>query len=58
MQNGSPEPPLSQPAPAIQEATTGGEMSAGATAPTADGIMPNDAAATFVQVVLNLLALS
>lgn len=62
IQNGSPAPPQSQPgwiqnespAPAVQE-------------PTADGIIPNDAAAgwiqndataTFAQVLLNLLALS
>jgi hypothetical protein len=33
-------------------------MLAGATAPTADGIIQNDVAATFAQVLLNLLALS
>lgn len=54
----APAPPPSQPAPTIQEPITDGEMSAGATAPTTDGIIQNEAAATFVQVVLNLLALS
>jgi hypothetical protein len=53
----APAPPPSQPASAIQEPTTDGEMSAGVMAPTADGIMGNGAAATFVQIVLNLLAL-
>lgn len=54
----APEPPPPQSAPAAQEPTTDGEMSAGATAPTADGHMQNGAAATFVQVMLSLLALS
>ena len=58
MQNDSPAPPPSQPAITAQGPTTDGEMDTGATAPTADGIMPNEAAITFMQVVLNLLALS
>jgi hypothetical protein len=49
---------LPPPEIAVQEPTTDGEMSAGAIAPTADGIMGNDAAFTFAQMVLNLLALS
>jgi hypothetical protein len=56
IQNGSPAPPQS--APAVQGPTTGGEIDTGATTPTADGIMQNEAAATFTQVLLNLLALS
>jgi hypothetical protein len=60
-------PPVTQPpppAPAVQGPTTDGEMP---TTLTTDGVMPNgasdgiiqnDAAATFMQVVLNLLALS
>lgn len=54
MQNGSPEPPPPQPAPAVQEPITDGEIPNGA----ADGIMQNEAAASFVEVLLNLLALS
>ncbi len=52
MQNDSPAPP-SQPATVAQEPTTDGEIQNVAS----DGIMPNDVAATFMQVVLNLLAL-
>jgi hypothetical protein len=64
MQNGSPEPPPPQPAPAVQGPTTDGQID---TPLTADGYMQNDAsdgdmgngaAATFAQVLLNLLALS
>lgn len=55
MQNESPAPP---PAPAVQHPTTDGEMDTGATAPTADGIMQNEATVAFVQVVLTLLTLS
>ena len=58
MQNDSPAPPPSQPATAVQEPTTDGDIETGATAPTTDGIMQNAAADTFMQVVLNLLALS
>jgi hypothetical protein len=58
IQNESPAPPPSQPATTIQEPTTGGEMNTPVSAPTADGHMQNDAAAAFVQVMLNLLALS
>jgi hypothetical protein len=57
MANESPAPP-SQPAPAVQGPTTDGEMDTGLTAPNTEGDMQNDAAATFIQVVLNLLALS
>jgi hypothetical protein len=55
MANESPAPPSQ---PAVQETITDGDMSAGATAPTTDGIIQNDAAATFIQVILNLLVLS
>jgi hypothetical protein len=48
----SPTPPSS---PAVQGPTTDGEIS---TPLMADGIIQNDAAATFLQVVLNLLTLS
>ena len=58
MQNGSPEPPPPQPAPAVQGPTTDGEIDTGVTAATADGYMGNGAAATFIEVALNLLALS
>lgn len=53
-------PPVAPPPPAtaVQEPTTDGEMSAGVTAPTADGHIQNEAAATFMQVLMNLLALS
>lgn len=47
----SPTPP---PASATQEPTTDGDIQNGAS----DGIMQNEVAATFMQVVLNLLALS
>ena len=47
--------PCPEPATIEQEPTTDGDMSAGA---TADGIIQNEAAATFMQVVLNLLALA
>ncbi len=47
-----------QPQSTVQEPTTDGQISTGATATTADGHIQNDAAATFVQVMLNLLALS
>ena len=53
MPNDAPAPPPSQPATAVQEPTTEGEIPNGA----ADGIMQNEAAATFIEVVLNLLAL-
>ncbi|HEU4597172.1 MAG TPA: hypothetical protein VFS10_18720, partial [Pyrinomonadaceae bacterium] len=55
IQNGVTGTPQPTPAPAVQEPTTDGEIDTGA---TADGIMPNDAATTFMQMVLNLLALS
>lgn len=55
MQNESPAPPT---APAVQGPTTDGDIDTGATAKTADGIMEDGAAITFMQVVLNLLALS
>lgn len=58
IQNDSPAPPPSQPAPAVQGPTADGDMSAGATAATVDGIIENGAAATFAEVLLNLLALS
>jgi hypothetical protein len=54
-------PPATQPpppAPAVQGPTTDCQIDTGATAPTADGIIQNEAAATFAQVILNLLALS
>ncbi len=50
--------PTPQPATTVQGPTTDGDISTGVTAPTADGIMQNEAAATFAQVLLNLLALS
>jgi hypothetical protein len=56
--NDAPAPPPSQPATAVQEPSTDGDIETGVTAPTADGYMGNGTAATFVQVVLNLLALS
>jgi hypothetical protein len=52
--NDAPAPPPSQPATVAQEPTTDGIMPNGAP----DGDMDNGAAATFLQVVLNLLALS
>jgi hypothetical protein len=51
-------PPVTQPpppAPAVQEPTTDGIIH---TPLTTDGDMGNDAAITFAQVLLNLLALS
>ncbi len=57
MQNESPAPPPPTPT-AVQEPTTDGNMNTGATAPAADGIMGNDAAATLIKIVLNLLALT
>jgi hypothetical protein len=53
MDNGVAQPPPSQPATVAQEPTTDGIMQNG----VADGIIPNDAATTFMQVMLNLLAL-
>jgi hypothetical protein len=50
-------PPVTQPATVEQTLTTDGEIDTGATAPTADGEIPNGAATTFLEVVLNLLAL-
>ena len=63
MGNDSPAPPPSQPALAVQGPTTDGEMPNGASEgiiqnDASDGIMDNGAAATFAQVLLNLLALS
>jgi len=55
MQNESPAPPPQT--TVVQGVTNDGETSAGAMAPAADGIMGNDAAAIFIEVVLNLLAL-
>jgi len=54
MQNESPAPPSSQPATAVQEELTGGEIP---NPQTTDGEMNTPAAATFLEVVLNLLAL-
>ena len=53
-------PPVAPPPPAtaVQEPTTDGDMSAGATATTAHGDMQYGAASTFVEIVLNLLALA
>ena len=45
------------PAPAVQETTTFGDLQPGEL-PTSGGDIQNGAAATFMQVVLNLLALS
>jgi hypothetical protein len=50
-----PVAPLSS--PAVQEPIMDGEINTGVTAPPADGDMANEAALTFMQVVLNLLAL-
>lgn len=47
--------PTPQPATVAQEPTTDGIMQ---TPLTTDGVMDNGAAATFAQVLLNLLALS
>jgi hypothetical protein len=58
MPNGTPAPPPSQPATVVQGPTTDDEISTGAAAPAADGIIQNGAAFTFAQVLLNLLALS
>jgi len=52
IQNESPAPPQ---APAVQEPTTDGVIH---TPLKTDGVIPNDAASTFAQIVLNLLALS
>ncbi len=52
MQNDSPAPP-SQPATTVQVPVTDGDMQND----VADGIMGNDAASIFMQVVLNLLTL-
>ena len=60
MQNGvtgTPQP-TPAPAPATQGPPTGGEMDAGATTATSDDEMVDEAAVTFMQVLLNLLALS
>ena len=62
MQNGSPEPPPPQSAPAVQGPTTFGDghtsdLQSG-DVPSTDGDMQNGAATTFIQVVLNLLTLS
>ncbi len=54
MDNGVSQPPPSQPATVAQEPTTDDIMPNGAS----DGIIQNEAAVTFAQVVLNLLALS
>jgi len=53
-------PPVATPPPAtaVQGPSTDGEIDTGATAPTADGEIQKGAAITFVEVVLNLLALS
>jgi hypothetical protein len=58
MPNGVTGTPQPTPTPAVQGPTTDGEIDTGATALTADGIVPDEAAITFLQVVLNLLALS
>lgn len=50
----APQPPPSQ---AVQEPTTFGALQPD-DVPSTDGDIQNDAAITFVQVVLNLLALS
>lgn len=55
MQNDSPAPPPAQPASVMQEPTTDGVIH---TPLKTDGVIPNDAASTFAQIVLNLLALS
>lgn len=55
MPNGAPAPPTPQPTPAVQEPTTDGIIN---TPLTTDADMQNDAAVTFMQVILNLLALS
>ncbi len=55
IQNDSPAPPPSQPVTAVQEPTTDGVIH---TPLKTDGVIPNDAASTFAQIVLNLLALS
>ncbi len=63
MPNGAPEPPP-QPAPAVQGPTTNDEMNTPLTTDgdmpngASDGIIQNEAVATFLQVVLNLLAVS
>lgn len=49
MQNGSPEPPSPQPASAVQEPATGGEISTGET--------PDEATDVLAQIALDLLAL-
>ncbi len=54
----APTPTPPQPAGATQGPSTDGEISTGTTAPNADGDIQYDAAATFIQVILNLLALS
>lgn len=58
MQNGVNNAPQPTPTPAIQELTSDGEVDSVTTAPTADGTISNEVAITFVQVMLNLLALS
>ena len=55
MQNDSPAPPPPQPASVMQEPTTDGVIH---TPLKTDGVIQNDAAITFAQMVLNLLALS
>ena len=57
MPNDAPAPPPSQPATAVQEPTTFGDLQPG-DVPSTDGDIQNGAAITFMQVVLNLLALS
>jgi hypothetical protein len=57
IQNDSPAPPP-QSAPAVREPMTDGQIDTGATAPAADGQIETPAAATFVEVLLSLLALS
>jgi hypothetical protein len=54
----APTPTPLQPAGATQWPTMDGEICTGVTATDADGDLQNDAAATFIQVLLNLLALS
>jgi len=53
-------PPVATPPPAtaVQGLSTDDEMDTGATATTTDGDIETGAAITFVEVVLNLLALS
>lgn len=56
-----PNPPIAPPqppTPAVQAPSTDGQIDTGATASTADSDLQNSAAITFVEILLNLLALS